>query len=209
MFHHLMAMIFKEIEAKVKEISSDLYEHLLKGDLLGFEEELYKAVIDLYNKLAFVFIAQAAQSEELEKKARTLAQKKGLGEIRKDEVKLQLRTGHTIKIFSWFAVRSKSKRKKKKRGPNGSGCHLLLFYWGCIKGASPAYYSVVTMLSILCPSFEIVVDVLSNQHIQGKYNRIRDIAYAVGEKCLKNRIKIGLMPGETVAGKRVIISVDG
>ncbi len=204
----LIPLIIKEFEEKVKQITSRLYDYLLKGELFRFEEELYQALMELYNQLAFVFIAEAAKSRELKEKARIIGPKKGLGEIRQDEVNLQLRTGHTIRIFSWFAVKSKSKRKRK-RGPNGSGCHLLLYYWGCLKKATPSYYSLVTQLSVLCPSFEIVVRVLKHQQVIAAYKRVRDIAYAVGSKCMTNRIKASLKPGESLAGKRVIISVDG
>jgi hypothetical protein len=65
------------------------------------------------------------------------------------------------------------------------------------------------MLSILCLSFDIVGQILTDQDIQTEYKRIKQIAYQVGEKCYSNRIQIGLKPDENVAGKRVIISVDG
>lgn len=208
MLLELIPPIIDQFEEKVKEITSKIYNYLLQGNLLDFEEDLYKAITELYKNLPFVFILEAAKSKELEDIARTIAQKKGLGEVRKEEVDIQLKTGNTIRIFSWFAVESKSKRKKK-RGPNGSGCHLLLYYWGCIKQATPSYYSLVTQLSVLCPSFEIVVQVLEHQQIEATYKRVRDIAYAVGSKSMSNRIQAALKPGENLVGKRVIISVDG
>ena len=64
-------------------------------------------------------------------------------------------------------------------------------------------------MSILCPSFDIVLQILKDQNIQAEYKRIKKIAYRVGEKCFSHRVQIGLKPNETVAGKRVIISVDG
>lgn len=163
----------------------------------------------LYNQIALIIISAVAQSEELEQKARIIGQNKGLQELRKSEVKLQLKTGYIVTIFSWYASPAKSKRKGKKRGPNGSGYHLLLEYWGCILKATPAYYSYISMLSILCPSFDIVLQILNDQNIQAEYKRIKKIAYELGEKCFSNRIQIVLKPDENVAGKRVIISVDG
>lgn len=198
----------EKFEEKINQITGNLWSYLLKGDLLKFEEDLYQACTELYSQLAYVFIASAAETAELEEKARTLAQKKGLGECRREEVELELKTGHVIRIFSWYAVHSKSKRKKK-RGPNRSGCHLILSYWGCIEKATPGYYSLVAMLAILCPSFEVVMRVLQDQKIQAEYKRVRTIVYRVCEKCFAERIKIGLKPGENLIGKRVIISIDG
>ena len=127
MLKKIIPDIIEEFQEKVNEIISRLYDYLLEGKMFEFEEELHSAVTDLYVKLALAFITEVAKSSELEEKARFIGQKKGLGELRKAEVEIQLRTGHTIRAFSWFAARSRSKRKKK-RGSNGSGCHLSTFW---------------------------------------------------------------------------------
>jgi hypothetical protein len=204
----LLAVIEKYQE-KLLELHPDLISYLIAGDLHKFEHKLFQSCTDLYNQIAFVILSAMAQSEELKQKAQVIGQKKGLKEIRKSEAKLQLKTGAMFEIFSWYASRPKSKRKTNKRGPNGSGCHLLLEYWGCIEKATPGYYSYISMLSILCPSFDIVVQILKDQNIPAEYKRIKKIAYQVGEKCFSHRVPISLKPNETVAGKRVIISVDG
>lgn len=210
----IIEAIIEDFKKRINEITSNIYGYLLNGNLAQFEEELYKEVIELYNKIAFVFILQAAQSKEIKEKAKILGQKKGLRSIRKSTVELQLKTGKVIRIFSWYAAKAnpkkrKKKGKKKKRGPNGSGCHLILEYWGCILKTSPSYYSFVTMLTIICPSFEIALRVLEYQQIQGEYKHIRKLAYQVAQKCFANRVTIGLKPGENLAGKRVLISIDG
>ena len=201
--------IIENYKKNLIELNPDLVTYLLAGDLHNFEKELFESCINLYNQIASIILSSVAQSEELKQKAQIIGQNKGLTEIRESEVKLQLKTGYIVAIFSWYASRAKPKRNVKKRGPNGSGCHLLLEYWGCIKKATPAYYSYITMLSILCPSFDIVLQILKDQNIQAEYKRIKKIAYKVGEKCFSNRIQIGLKPDENVSGKRVIISVDG
>jgi len=201
--------IIENYKEKLLELSPDLISYLIAGDFHNFENKLFQSCTDLYSQIAFVILSAAAQSEELKQKAQIIGQKRGLKEIRKSEVKLQLKTGDMIEIFSWYASPAKSKRKTKKRGPNGTGCHLLLEYWGCINKATPGYYSYISMLSILCPSFDIVLQILKDQNIQAEYKRIKKIAYQLGETCFSHRVQIGLKPNETVAGKRVIISVDG
>jgi hypothetical protein len=201
--------VIEKYKEKLLELGPDLISYLIAGDLHKFENELFQSCTDLYNQIAFVILAAVAQSEELKQKAQVIGQNKGLKEIRKSEATLQLKTGYIVTIFSWYASRAKSKRKTNKRGPNGSGCHLLLEYWGCIEKATPGYYSYISMLSILCPSFDIVLQILKDQTIPAEYKRIKKIAYQVGEKCFSNRVQIGLKPNETVTGKRVIISVDG
>jgi hypothetical protein len=122
--------VIEKYKEKLLELGPDLISYLIAGDLHKFENELFQSCTDLYNQIAFVLLSAVAQSEELKQKAQIIGQKKGLKEIRKSEVKLQLKTGAMITIFSWYASRAKSKRKTNKRGPNGSGCHLLLEYWG-------------------------------------------------------------------------------
>lgn len=208
----LLSIIEKFKNDILNELNSDLFSLLLAGDLYEFENKLHQRCNDLYNQIATILLIYAFQSEELKKKAQIIGQKKGLTEFRKSEVKLQLKTGCIITIFSWYASKSKSKRKgkKKKRGPNaGNGCHLLLEYWGCINKATPGYYSYISMLCVLCPSFDIVLQILKDQNIQSEYKRIQNLVYEVGKKCFSNRVQIGLKHNENVVGKRVIISVDG
>ena len=164
----------------------------------------------MYNQIASNIVATTIESTELKQVARVIGQKKGLAELRKKETKIQLKTGYFIKFFSWYASRTPSKNEtKQKRGPNGSGCYPLLEYWGCIQKASPGYYSYICMMCVICPSFDVVLKILEDQKIAAEYNRVKKIAYAVGNKSFLNRIKIGLKPGENVTGKRVIMSIDG
>lgn len=143
--------IIENYKEKLLELNPDLISYLIAGDLHKFENKLFQSCTDLYNQTAFIILSAVAQSEEFKQKAQVIGQKKGLKEIREFEVKLQLKTGAMIEIFSWYASPAKSKRKTKKRGSNGTGSHLLLEYWGCIKKATPGYYFYISMLNILCP----------------------------------------------------------
>ncbi len=198
---------------KLQSQATELKALVQKGDLHEFENQLVRQTDDLYNELAQTLVEDVAQTPEMEETARVLAKKKGMGSVRRTTVKLQLRTGCQVPVTSWYAERSrpKGRRKKKKqrRGPNGSGCHLFMEYWGCIHRASPGYYSYATQLCVLCPSFEIAVRVLNEQGIEASYKRIRLLADKVAGRALANRIQSVLKPGESLKGKRVLISVDG
>ena len=197
-------------QVKLNNLHPDFVTHLLSGEFQEFENKLSEYCTDLYNQIASIIVATTIESTELKQIARIIGQKKGLAELRKKETKVQLKTGYFIKFYSWYASRTQPKRKtKQKRGPNGSGYYPLLEYWGCIQKASPGYYSYICTLSVICPSFDVVLKILEAQKIAAEYNRIKKIAYAVGESSFSNRIKIGLKPNENVKGKRVIISIDG
>ncbi len=211
MLQKTISTIISNFREEIHNLSEGFYEKLLNGDLLGFEEELFKKATGLYNSLAQEFVERAANSKDLEEKARVLSKKKNLKSVRKTRVKLQLKTGKVIKINSLYALKSNAqrKRKSKRKGPNGKGKHLLLEYWGCVDKASVSYYSYATMLSVICPSFEIALRILQSQNIKAEYKRIRRLSYEVGNRCFNQRTRISRKSEESLAGKRVIISVDG
>ncbi|MCI0514082.1 hypothetical protein L0128_12775 [candidate division KSB1 bacterium] len=201
--------MIEQFKAELPAFAQDSLAYLVAGDLKTFEEQLFQRCTDLYNQLATIILTTVVTSAELQQKACIIGQRKGLAELRRATVTVQLKTGYIVTLFSWYASRSKSKRQRHKRGPNGQGCHLLLEYWGCIEKATPAYYSYLCQLSILCPSFAVVLQVLKEQRIAVEYKRLQKIAYCVGEKCFAHRVPIGLAPQEQVAGQRVILSLDG
>lgn len=67
----------------------------------------------------------------------------------------------------------------------------------------------MVQLCLLCPSFEIAVRLLNEQGIDAEYKQVRRLAEDVVKRALVNRVQSVLKPGESLAGKRVLISVDG
>jgi len=205
--------ITEKFKEKLKSKESDLGKKLEKGDFVDFEKELKESFDDLANDLTESMLDEASNSPELKKKAEQVAKIKRL-QLRKTTVKIYIWTGKKIEITSYFGsskknyTKKKSKRKRK-RGPNGSGCHLLLDYWGFLSKASPSCYSQLGMLSVICPSFDLAVQVLEQQGIKMNSKTVRRIALALGKRSVKYRVIMNLAKGENLAGKRVIISVDG
>lgn len=196
---------------EVKKLTSKYFEQLENGDLHGMEESLWQRTTEWYENLASALIIKAAESKKVGERVKYLASKRGLKSIRKTKVSLQLKTGKKIEILSYYALKSNEqrKRKSKRRGPNGKGKHLILDYWGAIDKGSPSYYSNVSMLSVICPSYEVALEVLRNQGVKAEYKRVRSLSTRVGNKCFNQRTTIARESDESVAGKRVIISIDG
>lgn len=72
---------------------------LLAGDLYGFEEALYKFVINhIYDKLAEAFIKDVIVSQLFEAQMRQLATQSRMGKLQKRVVNLQLRSGTYLKL---------------------------------------------------------------------------------------------------------------
>ncbi len=175
---------------------------LLSGDLNGFENALFNDVLGFYNDLAESMIENVSDSKEMKAILTQYSQEKGLGGRKLRETKLQLFAGKAISVNGYYATKQSIMSYQGSR-------HINLAYWGCERKSSPRYYSLVSMLSVVCPSFDVTNEVLKQLNIEGNYNRVREIAIHIGNKCLKDRINIGLKENETLKDKRVIISVDG
>lgn len=204
--------IIENFREKLSTLNKKSGEYLENRDFKDFEEDLQKITNDLYGDLAKSIITEVLEKDTMEAKAKVIGKNHGLS-VRKTTVSITLCTGQVIEIPSYYGSRkSKSKRKKKKRGPNGSGRHLILDYWGFIGRASPGMYSKLTLMTVICPSYEVCKSVLSEFKLKIDCKKIRRIVLAVGEKVggkIKTKVNLVLNKDENVKGKRVIVSVDG
>ena len=149
----------------------------------------------------------------MKQKAKDIAESKRL-QIRKTTVEIYIWNGQRIRIPSYYGspkvnYTKKKRKRRRKRGPNGSGCHLLLDYWGFLSKSSPSCYSLVALLTVICPSFDLAVKVLEQQGITINSKTVRRISLNLGKRSMKYRVLMNVGKTETLAGKRVIISVDG
>ena len=125
------------------------------------------------------------------------------------EINIILPSGNKIKIRSPFFVKAKSKTGKKKRGPQGRGHHLGLELFGFVNKIAPTLVKEVVQLAVLAPSFDIVSRLLEDKKIKLSKNQIRKLCYTLGSIEQKSKVKMTLREGESLAGKRVFITVDG
>lgn len=72
-----MQTLIENFNQKLQAQVAEMKAHLHAGDLREFENQLARQTDALYNELAQTLIEEAAQTPEMEEKARKLAQKKG------------------------------------------------------------------------------------------------------------------------------------
>lgn len=197
-----LSEIANNFNAKLTINFENYQKVLLNGDLYSFEKEFFNEVTGLYNDLVEAILENVSTGNEMKAKLTQYGQKRGLGGLKLRGTKLQLYTGKTITVNGYYAT------KQAKRSYEGTR-HLIQPYWGCEKHSSPRYYSLVSMLSVVCPSFDVSNEILGQLNIECNFNRTRDLAIHIGNKCIKDRIGNCLKLGETLEGKRVTISVDG
>ncbi len=195
------------ISAKVNEFSETillkelvgLYGVLLSGNLHQFEEKLGVVFQDFYNVVAGACVEEAAVSSQ--PALRCQAQKHGIGKLTERALQVQLRTGHYVSVKSLYAKQI----RKGYQGPR----HLLSARWGLLKGSSPAYYSRACLMSMVSPSFEVASSVLSHLGIRHNRDRLQDLCGALSSRCKGQEAKVLCKVGETLAGKLVLIGIDG
>lgn len=123
-------------------------------------------------------------------------------------------TGQKTRIISYYGspkqnYTKKKVGRKKKRGANGRGCHLLLDYFGFLSKSSPSCYSFLALLTIICPSYDLALEVMKEQGIHLDSKTVRRIVLELGNRSKKYRVLLNGGKTENLAGKRIIISVDG
>ena len=197
-----MTNLQKKLSEKLEQILAKGAKMLLSGKLYDFEQWLNEQTQEIYKEILSEILTQIGTSVEFMKILGKQRCALGLGRLKRKRVKIQIRTGEYIEYISYYA----------ERGGNISYSgtfHLSLLYWHCLKKASPSYYSTAGLLSILCPSFEIAVQLLSHFGIKGNYNRIRDLSILLGTKGQQMGVSAVLESEESLAGKRVVVSADG
>jgi len=124
-------------------------------------------------------------------------------------VHVRVLLGVELQIRSPYFVRVGSKRGRKKPGPNGRGCHLLLEVLGFLGRISPVLGAQWVQMALLCPSLEVARAVLAHWQISVDEKTLRRIGQLWGKAGMTQRSTIALEEGASVAGRTVCIGIDG
>ncbi len=183
-------------------LSKKWLQLLLDGQFYEFEKLLHAGVGSLYDVICKHLIEFISETDEFIDIQKALAKELGLRQLIERFATIQLRTGTKVKYRSLYA-------KKKPTDYQGASRHLSHELWNASKSSSPMYMSIICLLSVLCPSFELSKNLLRYMGIHANYDRVRSLALALSEECMKDRAGNQLAVGESLKGKRVLIGIDG
>ena len=173
---------------------------LREGQLYAFETEALGCIHGLYDFINEQLLPEAA----LQIVDQLVAQGRAAGG-RKIEVrpfKLRIATGQQVEVQSPYV-------KHPGKGWNGPR-QLLAVHWNIIDGASPALYDRVGYCAALGPSYEMAHQTLGKFGVQLCLSSVRDITNRLANHCYESgEENVIASPGETLEGKRVVVSVDG
>jgi hypothetical protein len=167
-----------------------------------------QAIAALTNRLSALLMAEATQlaldDSENRCQARSFAQ--GAGHTIKDQGRrdLTLRTAcGPILIRVTYFSRNCDRHKAAK------GMYPLLLIWGVPDHCSATVVSEISKLVAMLGSLEEVEQVLSDRGQPLDFKTIRTIAYRFASRARATQRAGSLNWGETVAGRRVVLSTDG
>lgn len=182
--------------AQLKNLCSLLYE----GQLHGFEVQLQGLLVEAHNFICDQVLPEVAN--QLKAELKTGSKLDGNRKFKPRNSSVRISTGHVVKVPSLYIGRPHEEWK---------GCrHLINNYWNLIDGASPLLYDRVGYCSALGPSYDIAHQTLSKFGVKICLSSVRDINNRLANHCMAyGEEHLIVKDKETLAGKRVVISIDG
>lgn len=206
-------------ELSVQEIVAQLEPELphLQGQLA--ESLDFTQVERTLTTLMATMMGQLLQEwlEHLFAQAEVVAQLKALGAqcaVRFKEyrtVHLRLSLGQVIEVRTPYFIKAvpKRSRRRRKRGPNGSGRYLGLEVLGFIERCSAGLVSEVVQQAVLSPSFEVARQVLAQRGIRLNVKTIRRLCHGLASHGASERGAVSLSGHEDLSGRTLVIGIDG
>src|SRR3954463_14950260 len=200
-----------EIRAEIHAVQQQIATKRREGRVIRTAEDFQsweRAIAALTNRLSALLMAEATQAAlddaENRRRARSLAQ--GAGHLLKDQgrrdVSLQTTCGPILVRVTYFS-------RNCDRSKAGKGMYPMLLLWGVQDRCSAAIASEISKLVAMLGSLEEVEQVLSDRGQPLDFKTIRTIAYRFAARARAAQRGGDLNWGETVAGRRVVVSTDG
>lgn len=192
-----------------EEFKQKIIIKLRHGDYPGAECEFYRAHQAEATQRWHALLTDVSKSGEARAAVQTLRAQRNYRELRQRQVTITTLTGDRIRVPSWYALKEGKKRGRKKKGPNGRGDHLLLRFWGFVGKQSLNYAMQVARCGVSCLSYELASTELKERAIALSAKGVHTITQKVGGLTATHRSEVAVAPGETLAGKRVMVAIDG
>ena len=206
----MLRAILQEFADEAQEQIEQLQEELEATlDIARYEQGLKERLDRLAAELTQTAIEELLAEREMLAKLRQIGGKLALRFKEYRTVRVRLANGQSIEVQVPYFVRAQSKRGRKKRGPNGSGCYLGLEVLGFIEKYSPALIGEVVKLAVLSPSLDVAQEMLVGQGVELDVKTIRRLCSLLGAMGIAGRGQVSLSGDENLAGRTLVIGIDG
>jgi hypothetical protein len=200
-----------EIRAEIQDVQQQIETQRREGRIIRTAEDfksMERAIAALTDRLSALLVAEATQAalDDSENRCRARSFAQGAGHTVKDQgrrdVTLRTTCGPILVRVTYFS-RNCDRRKA------GKGMYPILRLWGVQDHCTAAIASEVSKLVAMLGSLEEVEQVLSDRGRPLDFKTIRTIAYRFAARARAAQRAGDLNWGETVAGRRVVLSTDG
>jgi hypothetical protein len=200
-----------EIRAEIQDVQQQIETQRREGRIIRTAEDFQsveRAIAALTDRLSALLVAEATQAalDDSENRCRARSFAQGAGHTFKDQgrrdVTLETTSGPILVRVTYFS-RNCDRRKA------GKGMYPILRLWGVHDHCTAAIASEVSKLVAMLGSLEEVEQVLSDRGRPLDFKTIRTIAYRFAARARAAQRAGDLNWGETVAGRRVVLSTDG
>ena len=198
----------KRLKARIEEIMAEFSQRM---DFSGLEKAINEEIVEFSAQLQQALLCFVLSDKMFLSALKTYAGKLGMHLKEFRAVTVTLSNGQRVQVMSPYFVKAKahSKRKRRKRGPNGTGAHLGLQVLGFIGHASPGLLSYAVQMALLCPSYEVACTVLAERGVTLNIKSLRRLCWLAGHLDNDLRGRIALTGHENLRGYTLVISIDG
>lgn len=192
-----------------QEVLNKYKEKLLEGKAKEVEEAIFAKMQEGAARIYEQMLNEVANSMRAQQIVQQLRTRYHYRVIRKKQIWITIKGGHKIQVVSWYGLAQQKKKGRPKKGSNGTGTHILLGYWGYSGKYSPSYLNEVVRSGVSSASYALASEQLATQGIIITAKSINKVTQHVGKIATRYREQILLFPHESLAGKRVLLSLDG
>lgn len=217
----MLSWLPSEIASQLQSLARHLFDHPDAGNFLHFEQQLHQQFIKAADVISEQVLQHTIAKPDIIEQAVATYRSKGYRvHSRKRATTIQLKGGRTVCVKTVYMLPRQSGKKGRKRGVGrrgrqGKGIYPVLKLLGIAHQASPALQNDVTISALNNPFVE-ATETLQRHGVDISEKRVRTISESVGKAALKDRDKqleqftTGTqVQGNTFAGKRVVVAIDG
>lgn len=190
----------QDLQIFLIQLIKNVKSKLLASDLYQAEVDLHKGLADLAN-LILTPIMEYVASEQIVADTAVMKQA-GATKVEVRTCKILTITGHPVEVKSLYAISTLANWKGSR--------HSILRKWNIISGASPRLAEQVAFASTISPSYDLGNQLIRRIGVSLCTTTQRKITNAFARHCKDmGDVELVLDSDETLAQKRVILSIDG
>lgn len=188
--------IFDFLQSSIIDSLSGLFDDLVKGDLYEVEQRVAELSLGVHTTIMELLLPAAAEVFN-----RQHQPPRGVKSTVRQH-RIRIATGHQVEVASVYY--------KVAPGEDDANRRPLLAHWQTIDGFSPLLYDRVGFLSMLAPSYDLAHQGLTKFGVNICLSSVSKITDRLAERCEElGHENLILEPGYDVAGKTLVVGIDG